>query len=223
MSNTDEKLLTLLESKAYNQLSKVERDFVMEHLSAGEYELQREVLFASKELVEEESAFLTPDARIKSNLSKVMAGRQQGVSLFERIAAYVIRPVPAYQFAIALALLVMLFTWKLNVVPMEAEVVYKDRIVYQELHDTVYVDKPVVEIQIVEKVIRVVEYVEQGEKVLKSNTGPYLSEKDRMEEATAKYHAYSFTDQQIQQHQEKSFGNSSVDTRDLARLIRVLD
>ncbi|MBL4733743.1 MAG: hypothetical protein JKY18_00120 [Flavobacteriales bacterium] len=223
MSNTDEKLLALLESKSYNQLSKVERDFVTEHLSAGAYELQREVLFASKELVEEESAFLTPDPRIKSNLSKVMAGRQQGVSVFERIAAYVIRPVPAYQFAIALALLVMLFTWKLNVVPIEGEVVYKEKIVYQELHDTVYVDKPVVEIQTVEKVIRVVEYVEQGERVLKSNPEPYLSEKDRMEEATAKYHAYAFTDQQIQQHQEKSFGNSSVDTRDLARLIGVLD
>ena len=203
------------------ELSVTDKAFVLEQISESEYELRREVLFTSRQVVEEESGFLTPDSRIASNLREAMTSRKLPNSIWDQIEALIKRPVPAYQFAIGIALLLVLFVWNNENVP--AVIVYKDNIVYQEKHDTVYVDKPVIEIQTIEKVVTVVEYIIKGQQKAQEPVASYQSAKDRMEEAAAEQNTYAFTDQQIERNMEKSFGNSSVDTRELARLIGVLD
>jgi len=222
MGTDNDKLLKLVEAKAFRDLSTEERAFVLEHLSEHEYELQREIMFTSAELVEEESSFLTPDPRIKSNLQQAMRGSAQPVSVWHQLAAYVFRPVPAYQFAIGLALIAALILI-LNNNQKQAEIVYRDKIVYEEKLDTVYVDRPVVEIQTVERVVKVVEYVVQAPKDVEKLSTPYQSEKDRMAEAAAKNNSFALSDEQLEQHKEKSFGNTSVDSKELARFIVVVD
>jgi len=222
MSTKDDKLLKLLEQKAFAALSNEERAFVLDYVSEHEYELQREVFNMGAELIEEESAFLSPDPRISSNLREALAGREQRNSIWKRVSDLMLKPIPAYQMAAVLVALLVLFVWKSNTHP--TDVVYKEKIVYLEKHDTVYVEKPLLEIQTVEKIVKVVEYVVQSQEIPSGhNNEPYISEKERMEEAAAKRNAFAFTDEQIEKQKEKSFGNSSMDTRELAKLIGVID
>ena len=223
MSTKDDKLLKLIEQKAFAALSREERAFVLDHISEHEYELQRKVLHMSTGLLEEESTFLSPDPRITSNLREAMAGRKQRISIWKRVSVVLLKPIPAYQMAAVLVALLVLFVWRSNTAPTDV-VVYKDKIVYQEKHDTVFIDRPVVQIKTVEKIVKVVEYVVQGQEApTMNNNEPYFSEKVRMQEAAAKDNAFVFTDEQIEKQKEKSFGNSSMDTRELAKLIGVID
>ena len=222
MNTQEDKLLRLIEHKAFSELSTDERAVVCEQITEAEYELRRTVLHESREIIEEESTFLTPDARITSNLREAMAARKPKVSAWGRVSSLMIQPIPAYQLAAVLVGALVLFTWKVNTTP--AEIVYQDKIVYQEKHDTVFVDRPVVEVQTVEKIVKVVEYVVQGEQVTTDKVSePYLSEKDRMEAAAAERTTFAFSDQELERQQEKSYGNSGVDTRELAKLIGVLN
>ena len=225
MSNTDQKILKLIESKSFAELTDDEKSYVLEHLSESEYGLQRTIQFTSRELMEEEGEFLTPDARIASNLKAAMRERKPSTSLLDQLIAFVARPVPAYQLALGIVLLAILFVWGR---PEEStEIVYKDKIVYQEKYYTVYIEQPVIEVQTVEKVVKVVEYVvkdkQQDFTSPKFNRGTYQSEKDRMEAAAAKTNSFAFTEEQIEIHKQKSFGNTSVDVKELTRFIGVLN
>ena len=220
MKNTDHKLVELIETKAFQELNVDERAFVLDHISESEYDLRRDVLFSSNEVLEEEGSCLTPDPRIKSNLSKALRRDEKKVSLWDQLAAFVIRPVPAYQFAVAFSLLVLVFSWKLN--DGSPEIVYQDKIVYQEIHDTVYVDVPVVEVKTVDRII----YVRQPEPkqdYVAANRDPYESDKDRMAEAAAQSNAFAFTDEQLENHKQKSFGNTGIDPKELTQFIGILD
>ena len=222
MNTKDDKLLGLVEQKAFTELSGDERAFVLDCISEEEYSLRRKVLHVSTEIIEEESTFLSPDLRIANKLREAMVGTKQKLSVLEHFSKFLKQPIPVYQMAAVLVGLLVLFFWKSNTGP--AEVIYQDKIVVLEKYDTVYIDIPVVEIQIVEKAVKVVEYAVQDQKApTRKNKEPYLSDKEKMKEATAKSNAFVFTDEQIEHHMEKSFGNTGMEIRELAQLIGVLN
>lgn len=133
MEEQHERLFDLIESKSFEELTKDERAFVLEHLTEGEYTLQRKVIAATAALEygDEEPLALTLPKTKKQFWN---------------------RPVPLYQVLIGAACLVILFlvgnqksytlNWRFSENPLEISLtngVSSGKII----HDTIVKEIPV--------------------------------------------------------------------------------
>jgi hypothetical protein len=131
------KLQNLLEAKAFNELSASEKDFVLQHMSKQDYELQRNVILESSYLYENEETAVAPPLVIPKE-SK----------------AFWFKSLPIYHTGIAVAATVLLMWFvkfpQQETIKTETKVEYVsqvDTLVQTEyVYDTVFevIEKPVI-------------------------------------------------------------------------------
>lgn len=133
MEEWNDKIFDWIEKKKFDQLSKAEQEEVLVYMTHQEYNAQHQLLQESSTAFEHEAQLLIPDPEILAGIRrKTSKSRAGGIFTFQ---------MPAYQSALLLAAmlcLVWLF-WPKS----EAQIIEKERIVYQQVTDTVFVEKQV--------------------------------------------------------------------------------
>mgnify|MGYP006093030905 CR=1 FL=1 len=162
----------LLETKSFDSLTIEEREKVLSVMSEEEFISRGEVVRVSKNMLNEGVRSMTPSPSIKSSAYELMEQRKENnrksfVGMFSLIFSV---KIPAYQFVVALALVVFLLPPLLkNEIKQVATIASPEKeIAY--IHDTVFLDKIIPEIVEVEKV-----------KYVRVNCDPVNSLSDGME------------------------------------------
>lgn len=133
MEEWNDKVFDWIETKKFDQLTSAQQEEVLVYMTQQEYDVQHQLLQESSAVFEQEAHFLTPDPEILAGLrKKTQKSRASGIFTFQ---------MPAYQSALLLAAILCL-VWLFWPTP-ETQIIEKERIVYQESTDTVYVEKQV--------------------------------------------------------------------------------
>jgi hypothetical protein len=154
MSELNNKILALIESKDFEELSQAEKDFVLRETTMHVYNTQRKSLLSAQTAMQEERLRLQPDPSILARLQKRLDDDEVvAVPLWQRITHH---KVPAYWVAVAAMLAIAFVAFWPRPEP-EQMVKYVDREVpvYATVYDTVYLenDRPINRV-VVEKVVR---------------------------------------------------------------------
>lgn len=135
----------LIETKSFDTLTKNERESVLLIMSKEEYTSRYEIVEQSKDLLNAGVRSMVPSPTIKSNVAELMEQRKQeeGTSFWGMLNRVVAIKIPAYQFVLALALVIFLLPTLskkevnelASTAPIEKEIAY--------ITDTVFIEKEV--------------------------------------------------------------------------------
>lgn len=209
----------LIASKDFDELTSKERELVLKEFSESEYKLRRRVVLEAESLLEDESHFVMPDPQIKANLKAALNAKQKNWS-FENILESIIGTrIPAYQVVLGVLLLAFGFMW-FDGDKSKVQVITKERIVYQPQIDTIVVKEeiPVEKIKIIEKIVEVpVKKVKEDRFMTDEGVG-FSSSKTNPEN-----NSFAYTDEEIEEQQLKSMGNTSLGKDELDQFLVVVN
>ena len=132
-----DKILRLIESKSFRQLTPAERELVLVSMTESEYELQFELINRSQQLFADEANDFSPSPAILSSL-KAKLQKEKPAPWYILMFQF---QLPAYQSAIAIAA-ILFFVWSFWPTTQN-QIAEKEVIVYQAIHDTIEVVKEI--------------------------------------------------------------------------------
>ncbi|MDP4685370.1 MAG: hypothetical protein NWS53_00655 [Salibacteraceae bacterium] len=147
----EDKILALIETKSWKQLTPAEREMVLSQMTEDAYTEQHLFIAQSQSMFDEESAFIAPDPAILSSLqqhTKKPAVMPWWIALFQY-------KMPAYQSGLALAAIAV-FVWVFWPEPI-TQFIEKEVLVYENVRDTIEVE--VIKKVPVERIVTVVKEV----------------------------------------------------------------
>jgi len=211
----------LIETKSFDSLSTTEREMVLSVMSKEEYISRGEVVNVSKQMLNEGVRSMTPSPSLKNNVYDLMEQRKESdrKSFFGMLSLIFSVRIPAYQFVVALALVVFLLPPLLKSEIKEVAVVPEPEKEIAYVHDTVFLEKIVPEIIEVQKV-----------KYVKIKCDPVNSLSSGMEALSyfekqstvinENSNSLEFAKEQLK-NQQNNIGQSSIDRDDLNQFIVV--
>lgn len=147
----DDKILALIETKSWNQLTPAEREMVIPQMTEGDYTEQHQFIAQSQSLFDEEAAFLVPDPAILSSLNQ-HTKKEKASPWWMLLFQY---RMPAYQSGLALVAIALL-VWILWPQP-NTQFIEKEVVVYENVYDTIKVE--VIKEVPVERIVTIVKEV----------------------------------------------------------------
>ena len=109
-ANLDEKLEQLLLLRSFEELQSEEKQYVLNQITEKEYQEFRMILIESVELFEKEKDIIQPDPQIKKDLLVAFDKKHNALyPIHELLNKTISYKVPAYQSALALAAMLLLF------------------------------------------------------------------------------------------------------------------
>lgn len=151
MHAMDDKIVALIETKSWKQLTPAEREMVLSQMTEDAYTEQHQFIAQSQSLFDEEAAFLVPDPAIFSSLQQ-HTKKENAAPWWMLLFQY---RMPAYQSGLALVA-IALFVWIFWPQP-NTQFIEKEVIVYENVYDTIEVE--VIKEVPVERIITIVKEV----------------------------------------------------------------
>ncbi|MBL4715828.1 MAG: hypothetical protein COC01_10115 [Bacteroidetes bacterium] len=137
-ANLDEKLEQLLLLKNFEELQSEEKQYVLQQIGEKEYQEFRIILIESVELFEKEKDIIQPDPQIKKDLLIAFDKRHNSLYPIQELVKNSINyKVPAYQSALALAAILLIFFFLSS--GNEIEPITTPQTVYVYKTDTIFV------------------------------------------------------------------------------------
>lgn len=159
MIQENQQILHLIETKNFEDLSRSEQEMVLAHMSQDAYEQQRSLVARSSGLFESESHAVTPDPETLHQLRMAMAEKRERDSAPSWFMALLTIRIPIYQAG--MAALVLFFAGYFFWPAKHPSNTSGPQIVYQTVHDTIELIKEIPIEQIIEKPVKVIEYIER--------------------------------------------------------------
>lgn len=151
MHAMDDKIVALIETKSWKQLTPAEREMVLSQMTEDAYTEQHQFIAQSQSLFDEEAAFLVPDPAILSSLQQ-HTKKEKAASWWMLLFQY---RMPAYQSGLALVA-IAIFVWIFWPQP-NTQFIEKEVVVYENVYDTIEVE--VIKEVPVERIVTVVKEV----------------------------------------------------------------
>lgn len=129
----------LLKTKDYHLLSDQEKIMVNSFSSEEEYDKMRNIILSNEGIIDAERKMVSPDAEILNNLIHTMKSKQVSNSIKGVLKSIFNYKVPAYQFVIGTAVLVLIIIFVFK----REKIITIDRPVYITKTDTIekYINK----------------------------------------------------------------------------------
>jgi len=147
----EDKIIALIESKSWEQLSLAEREIVLSHMTEEGFITEHTLVMKSQALFDEEAVFIVPDPSIFSSLkqhTKQPASAPWWILVFEY-------KMPAYQGGLSLVALAIL-VWVFWPQP-KTQFIEKEVLVYENVYDTLEVE--VIKEVPVERIVTVIKEI----------------------------------------------------------------
>lgn len=148
----EDKIIALIESKSWKQLSPAEREMVLSQMTEAEFVSQHALVMQSQAMFDEEAAFIVPDPAIFSSL-KQHTKKPVVVPWWVLLFQY---KMPAYQSGLAMAAIALL-VWVFWPQP-STQFIEKEVVVYENVYDTIEVE--VIKEVPVDRIVTVVKEVQ---------------------------------------------------------------
>ncbi len=151
MHAMDDKILALIETKSWKQLTPAERELVLSQMTEEAYTEQHLFIAQSQSMFDEESAFIAPDPAILSSLQQ-HTNKEKAALWWMLLFQY---RMPAYQSGLALVAIAV-FIWIFWPQP-STQFIEKEVVVYENVYDTIEVE--VIKEVPIERIVTVVKEV----------------------------------------------------------------
>ena len=210
MEDNYDKIQELIEQFDFYELNVDQKNLVIAHISESEYHLRRNIVVTSEEIFGEEEDLLAPDIQIKANLQDALS-KKNGTSKIVQLTEL---KMPVYQVVAAAILLLICFTF-LKSDPI-TQYIEKEKIVYEDRVDTVFVDREI------EKIVEVPKYITQIKYLERNNENNIVIEtestfdKPKTQNPT---NQFALKQEDREEQLVQSFGNTAYDKEVMEALV----
>lgn len=203
-----DRIIELMEIKSFADLSPAEKEMVLVHFSAQEYDAQHTVLKESQTLFAKDSDLITPDLETLGSLKKSISKTKMPAGLLLRIQSGLEYKLPLYQ-SVAASAGFILFLWFYSTNEPRIQYVDREVTVYKTKLDTLVIDK-IVEVPVIHNV----EVVKWKEREVEKSKNVVLNSSEKDDMAVGNTYLEEFPEIE---NLSSSFGNSKIDNEDLAQ------